>query len=100
MTNSRYALGSITAEQFLSDYWQKKPLLIKQALPEFINPLSPEEIAGLACEEFAESRLITEIDSETGHAPKWQLQHGPFNDEDFLALPDSSWLGSGHARGC
>lgn len=87
MTDPRYALGSITAEQFLSEYWQKKPLLIKQALPEFINPLSPEEIAGLACEDFAESRLITESNS----TPKWQLRHGPFTDENILALPESNW---------
>lgn len=87
MTDSRYALGSITAEQFLAEYWQKKPLLIKQALPEFINPLSPEEIAGLACEDFAESRLITASDE----APQWHLKHGPFTDEDFLALPDADW---------
>jgi len=87
MTDSRYALGSISAEQFLSEYWQKKPLLIKQALPEFINPLSPEEIAGLACEDFAESRLIT----ASNETPKWQLKHGPFSDEDFLALPDADW---------
>lgn len=87
MENTKHALGSISAEQFLAEYWQKKPLLIKQALPEFINPLSPEEIAGLACEDFAESRLITE--SKT--APQWQLKHGPFSEEDFLALPDSDW---------
>lgn len=87
MDDSRYALGSITAQQFLSDYWQKKPLLIKQALPELINPLSPEEIAGLACEDFTESRLITELDE----TPKWQLKHGPFSEQDFIALPDTGW---------
>jgi len=87
MENTQHALGSISAEQFLSEYWQKKPLLIKQALPEFINPLSPEEIAGLACEDFAESRLITE--SKT--APQWQLKQGPFSEDDFLALPDADW---------
>jgi 50S ribosomal protein L16 3-hydroxylase len=87
MENTKHALGSISAEQFLAEYWQKKPLLIKQALPEFINPLSPEEIAGLACEDFAESRLIT----ESNETPKWQLKHGPFSEEDFLALPDADW---------
>jgi len=87
MENIQHALGSISAEQFLSEYWQKKPLLIKQALPEFINPLSPEEIAGLACEDFAESRLIT----ESNEAPQWQLKHGPFSEDDFLALPDADW---------
>lgn len=87
MADSRYALGSITAEQFLAEYWQKKPLLIKQALPEFINPLSPEEIAGLACEDFTESRLITTCEEP----PYWHLKQGPFSDEDFLTLPDADW---------
>ena len=87
MSTPGYALGSISAEEFLAEYWQKKPLLIKQALPEFINPLSPEEIAGLACEDFVESRLITTDDQ----APNWHLRHGPFTDEDFLALPEADW---------
>ena len=38
----------ISLKTFLSEYWQKKPLVIRQALPNFINPLSPDELAGLA----------------------------------------------------
>ncbi|MGC4008516.1 MAG: cupin domain-containing protein [Pseudomonas sp.] len=44
-------LGGISAEEFLRDYWQKKPLLIRQAIPEFKSPLDPDELAGLALEE-------------------------------------------------
>ena len=44
--------------QFLRDYWQKRPLLIRNAFPAFETPLQPEDLAGLACEEFALSRLI------------------------------------------
>lgn len=84
---AEYALGPVSAETFLRDYWQKKPLLIKQALPGFDNPLSPEEIAGLACEDFVESRLITEHEQ----LPQWRLKHGPFSEQDFLALPDNDW---------
>lgn len=51
--------GKISQAQFLKEYWQKKPLLIKQALPNFISPLSADELAGLALEEEFESRLIT-----------------------------------------
>ena len=36
--------GKISQQEFLRDYWQKKPLLIKQALPDFISPLSPDEL--------------------------------------------------------
>lgn len=79
-------LGDITVETFLQDYWQKKPLLIKNALPDFDCPVTPEELGGLACEEEVESRLI----QEHGETP-WQVRNGPFTEEDFLALPDSHW---------
>ncbi len=80
-------LGDLSPEQFLRDYWQKKPLLIRQAIPGFLSPLSPEELAGLACEQEVESRLIFE---NAGGAP-WQLETGPFDESRFAALPDSHW---------
>ena len=52
-------LGKMTAEEVLCDYWQKKPCLIRQALPGFEPPLDQDDIAGLAWEEMAESRLVT-----------------------------------------
>lgn len=79
-------LADISIEEFLRDYWQKKPLLIRNALPDFVCPIAPEELAGLACETEVESRLI----QERGETP-WQVRHGPFTEEDFLALPDSHW---------
>src|SRR3546814_4198300 len=45
---------------FLRDYWQKKPLLIKNPWKSWNNPLEPDELAGLACEKEVESRLITQ----------------------------------------
>jgi len=75
-------LGNITPEQFLSDYWHKKPLLIKNAIPNFTGLLSPEELAGLACEEDVQSRIIEEIDGI------WHAKHGPFDEEDFAKLPE------------
>ncbi len=79
-------LGKITVETFLREYWQKKPLLIRNALPDFACPVTPEELAGLACEPEVESRLI----EEHGETP-WRVRHGPFSEEDFLTLPDSHW---------
>jgi 50S ribosomal protein L16 3-hydroxylase len=65
----------ISQQQFLNEYWQKKPLLIKQALPDFISPITPDELAGLSLEEEFESRLITgSINSK-----KWSLRNGPFH---------------------
>ncbi|MBP8098556.1 MAG: cupin domain-containing protein, partial [Arenimonas sp.] len=50
--NAQHFLG-IPVAAFLRDYWQKKPLLIRQALPGYQAPLAPEDLAGLACEEAA-----------------------------------------------
>ena len=80
-------LGGLSPEQFLKQCWQKRPLLIRQAWPGFSDPLSPEELAGLACEPGVEARLVLERD---GSKP-WELRHGPFTDKDFLALPETHW---------
>lgn len=80
-------LGQISAADFLRDYWQKKPLLIRHALPDFITPLSPEELAGLACEEDVPARLIL----ERGGDYPWQLKQGPFSEEDFTSLPEEGY---------
>lgn len=81
-----HILGDLSREAFLKQYWQKKPLLIRQAFPDFQSPISAEELAGLACEEGVESRLV----QEHGDEP-WQLRHGPFVESDFTSLPDSHW---------
>lgn len=80
-------LGDLSPEEFLDTYWQKKPLLIRGALPDFKSPLEPGELAGLACEEGVESRLILE---DGGDKP-WELRFGPFEEDDFLSLPATHW---------
>ena len=80
-------LGGLSPAEFLDTYWQKKPLVVRDALPHFTSPLSPEELAGLALEEGVASRLIME---KGGDYP-WQLRSGPFDEEDFLALPETHW---------
>ncbi len=79
---------SIDVKTFLNEYWQKKPLLIRQALPGFINPLSADELAGLAMEEDVESRIVFETPEKTPH---WQLKRGPFVEADFATLPKTHW---------
>ncbi|APU30300.1 cupin [Ectopseudomonas alcaliphila JAB1] len=79
-------LGGLTAREFLRDYWQKKPLLVRQAVPDFESPISPDELAGLALEEEVESRLVI----EHGERP-WELQRGPFNEDTFQDLPERDW---------
>jgi len=77
----------LDATGFLRSYWQRRPLVMRGALPEFRSPLSAEELAGLACEPEVESRLVLEHD---GDHP-WEVRHGPFEDADFSELPDSHW---------
>lgn len=79
-------LGNITPEVFLRDYWQKKPLLIRQAFPDYESPLSPDELAGLALEEEVESRIVL----THGQIP-WELRRGPFGEKDFSQLPEADW---------
>lgn len=78
-------LGGLTAAQFLAEYWQKKPLLIKNAISNFTGFLSPEELAGLACEDDVQSRIVQK------KGAKWLLKNGPFDDADFSKLPDKDW---------
>ena len=79
--------GDISVETFLKDYWQKKPLLIRNAFPSFKSPVEADEIAGLALEEDVESRIII----EDGPNHKWELECGPFSDERFDSLPEDKW---------
>jgi 50S ribosomal protein L16 3-hydroxylase len=77
----------LTQQEFLAQYWQKKPLLIRGAFKDFNSPVTPEELAGLACEQDIESRLIQE---HTNDGP-WQVQTGPFEDSTFSNLPATHW---------
>lgn len=80
-------LGGLSPETFLKEYWQKKPLLVRQAVP-IANPVtSAEELMGLACDEQANSRLVQEKHS---NGP-WNVDYGPFLDEDFEELPETHW---------
>ncbi len=79
-------LGMPPAE-FLRDYWQKRPLLIRNAFPGFISPIEPEDLAGLACEDAALSRLVVH-DRATD---RWQLRHGPFDEALFPTLGERDW---------
>lgn len=74
-------------EAFLRDYWQKRPLLVRNAFPGYVSPIAPEDLAGLACEDGVLARLIE-------HDPagdRWSVRHGPFAEADFPGLPDHDW---------
>lgn len=79
--------GGLPAEEFLRENWQKKPRVIRQAFPDYHCPVSADELAGLACEEAVESRIVIEND----HGKPWQLHNGPFQPERFSELPETHW---------
>lgn len=79
-------LGGLTPREFLRDYWQQKPLLVRQAIPGFESLISADELAGLALEEEVESRLVL----EHGAHP-WELRRGPFAEDTFSQLPERDW---------
>jgi 50S ribosomal protein L16 3-hydroxylase len=87
MNENMWTLNNFDTELFLAEYWQKKPLLIRNAFPGFKTVLSPEELAGLACEEGVHSRLVIEKDADE----PWQLSYGPFKEEDFTSLPETHY---------
>lgn len=87
MTTHSPILGKLTADEFLSECWQKKPLLIRNAIPDFESPLTPDELAGLALEEEVESRIVL----ERGATAPWELQTGPFDETVFSQLPKTHW---------
>ena len=84
--NAKQMLG-MPAAKFLRDYWQKKPLLIRGAFPDFVSPIEPEDLAGLACEEMALSRIV----SHDRTRDAWTLRTGPFTEEEFPGMPDHDW---------
>ena len=87
MTPLNFCLpDDITPEQFLADYWQKKPLLIKQGLPQLKDMFEPEDILGLSLDEAATSRLLTQNKIDTGE--QWHLQQSPLTEEMFADLPE------------
>lgn len=78
-------LGGLDPSRFLKDYWHKRPLLVRQAVPEFNGLLTPARLQQVACRDDVESRLIE------GSGDDWTLAHGPFEKADFRRLPATDW---------
>jgi 50S ribosomal protein L16 3-hydroxylase len=73
--------------RFLRDYWQKRPLLIRDAFPGYEAPLAPEDLAGLACEDGVLARLVRHDRT----ADRWQVMQGPIPESLFPTLGDRDW---------
>ncbi|MDB5813173.1 MAG: araC-like ligand binding domain protein [Rhodocyclales bacterium] len=74
-------LGGMKPQQFLDEYWQKKPLLVRNAVPDFQGLLTPAQTRQLAADEDVESRLV--FPTHDGKGGGWQLLSGPLRKRDF-----------------
>lgn len=70
---------------FLRDHWQQQPLLIRNPWDSWSNPVEPDELAGLACEEVVQSRIITRTQQD------WELEHSPFAESRFTTPGRDPW---------
>lgn len=78
-------LGGLTPERFMRRHWQKKPLLVRGAIPDFAAPLDRNAVFALAGKEGVESRLVQQV-------PKgWALRHGPFVRRALPPLSRRQW---------
>ena len=80
-------LGQLSAETFIEEFWQQKPLLIRRALKDWAAPLSRIELAHLAAKDEVESRLI----QNPAGAHDWSVEFGPFDSDTLQNLPSSHW---------
>jgi len=87
ITAGHHGLLGMPAAEFLRDYWQKRPLLIRSAFPDFVSPMTPDDLAGLACEDGTLGRLIQ---YQREH-DRWSVAHGPFAETVFSGLGQRDW---------
>ncbi|HQQ62502.1 MAG TPA: cupin domain-containing protein [Pseudomonadales bacterium] len=80
-------LGNRTPQDFIAQYWQKEPLLVRAALPSVAGVIDGNDLAGIACEANGEARLIITDAGEKN----WQCEQGPFKAKRFKTLPASHW---------
>ncbi len=73
-------------KEFVKHYWQVRSLLLRGAMAPFENPLSPDELGGLATDEDIPSRLILKENDQA-----WHLRHGPFTESELSELPAENW---------
>lgn len=78
-------LGGISPERFMQRHWQKKPLLVRGALPGFRALLDRSALFALAAQDDVESRLV--VQGQGG----WKLRHGPLARRTLPPLNQREW---------
>jgi 50S ribosomal protein L16 3-hydroxylase len=84
MAASRPPLGGLSPQAFLRQFWQKRPLLVRQAIPRFAGVLDKRALFALASSEDAEARLIE-------RRPAWRVTSGPLDRRTLSRLPSRDW---------
>lgn len=79
---SKHVLG-MSSTCFLRDYWQKRPLLIRGMFDDDLAPITPDDLAGLACIDGVLARVVVRKPG----ADTWTLRNGPFSESDLTRLP-------------
>jgi 50S ribosomal protein L16 3-hydroxylase len=78
-------LGGISPATFMRRYWQKKPLLVRQALPGVQPPVTRAQMFALAQQEDVESRVIV------AKGDTWKLRHGPLARQALPPVKQPRW---------
>ena len=82
-------LGGLSPQTFMRRHWQKKPLVIRQAIPGFKPPLDRTDLLDLASQEEVQSRLV--VQENAGGARPWRFKHGPFNRKALPPFKQPGW---------
>ena len=85
LNRKTHILGKISVNDFLKNYWQKKPLLIKNAIANFVSPITEKDLFTIAQNKEAVSRLIEHKQGV------WQVKYGPFKKSDLPKKPNIPW---------
>ncbi|MDO8251604.1 MAG: cupin domain-containing protein [Rhodoferax sp.] len=81
-------LGGLSPQLFMKRHWQKKPLLVRQAIANFKPLLDRGELFELASRDGAQARMVIQ---EPGKTPGWGFKHGPFERRALPALKRPGW---------
>ncbi len=85
LNRKNHILGKTSVDTFLKKYWQKKPLLIRNAIENFQSPITEKDLFNIAQNEEAISRLI---EYKQG---LWQVKYGPFKKSDLPKKKNAPW---------
>jgi 50S ribosomal protein L16 3-hydroxylase len=90
ITTPQTLLGGLSPQTFMRRHWQKRPLLIRQAIPDVTPPVTRAQLFELAARDDVESRLVVHAD-EGDKGGRWRLRHGPFGRRALPSLARPRW---------